>query len=49
MLVKEKKSYIPIKDRITIKFLKILYKFRNFKEFYLKKKKRNKNQNLFYD
>ena len=49
MLVKEKKSYIPIKDKITIKILKILYKFRNFKEFYLKKKKRNKNQNLFYD
>jgi len=49
MLVKGKKSYIPIKDRITIKILKILYKFRNFKEFYLKKKKRNKNQNLIYD
>jgi len=49
ILVKGKKSYIPIKDRITIKILKILYKFRNFKEFYLKKKKRNKNQNLIYD
>ena len=48
-LVKGGKSYIPLKDKITIKILKTLYKFRNFKEFYLKKKKRNKNQNLFYD
>ena len=49
MLIKGKKSSIPIKDKITIKILKILYKFRNFKEFFLKKKKRNKSQNLFYE
>ncbi len=48
-LVKGKKSYIPIKDKITIKILKLLYKFRNFKEFYIKKNKRNKNQNLLND
>ena len=41
MLIKGKKSYIPIKDKITIKILKILYKFRNFKKFFLKKKKQN--------
>jgi len=45
----KKNSYIPLKDKIIIKFLKISYKFRNFKRFYLDKKKRNKTQNLFYD
>ena len=45
----KKNSYIPVKDKIIIKFLKISYKFRNFKKFYLDKKKRNKTQNLFYD
>ena len=48
-LLKKEKSYIPIKDKIIIKILKLLYKFRNFKEFYIKKKKRNKNQNLLND
>jgi len=48
-LVKKEKSYIPIKDKIIIKILKLLYKLRNFKEFYIKKNKRNKNQNLLND
>lgn len=47
LFVKEKKSYIPLKDKINIKFLKILYKFRNFKNFYIKKKNRNRTQNIF--
>lgn len=49
ILIKGGKSYIPIKDKITIKILKLFYKFRNFKEFYINKKKRNKNQNLLND
>ena len=46
-LVIGKKSYIPLNDKITIKILKFLFKLRNFREFYIKKRKRNKNQNLF--
>ena len=49
ILIKGGKSSIPIKDKITIKILKLFYKFRNFKEFYINKKKRNKNQNLLND
>ena len=45
----KKMSYIPFKDKIIIKYLKITYKFRNFKKFYLEKKKRNKVQNYFYE
>ena len=49
LFFKEKKSYIPLKDKINIKILKLLYKVRNFQNFYIKKKKRNKTQNLFYE
>lgn len=49
LFVNEKKSYIPLKDKINIKVLKLLYKFRNFNNFYIRKKKRNKTQNLFYE
>ena len=49
LFVKEKKSYIPLRDKINIKILKLLYKLRNFNDFYIKKNKRNKTQNLFHE
>lgn len=41
------KTIIPLKDRAIIKFLKLSHKIRNFYQFFIKKKKRNKNQNLY--
>jgi len=40
-------SVIPFTDKITIKYLKLTYKFKNFYEFYILKNKRNNKQNLF--
>ena len=40
-------SAVPFIDKITIKYLKSTYKFKNFYEFYILKNKRNNNQNLF--
>ena len=45
--IRDKKSYIPIKDKIIIKTLKFLFKMRNFRAFFIKKIKRDKRQNLF--
>lgn len=41
-----KKTIIPIQDKLNIKILKIFYKLRNFKEFYILKNNRNNQQDL---
>ena len=41
------KSKMKVKDRMNCKFNKLKYKFRNFKDYYLKKKNLNKNQEKF--
>ena len=38
---------MKVKDRMNCKFNKLKYKFRNFKDYYLKKKNLNKNQEKF--
>ncbi len=43
------KSEIPLRDQIEIKFNKIKYKFRNFNDFFILKKKRNKHQDIKID
>ncbi len=43
LYLNNKKSFIPIKDKITIKILKLMYKLRNFDAFYLKKKEKEQN------
>ncbi len=43
------KSKIPLRDNFLIKFNKLIYKIRNFKEFYLLKSNRNKFQDITID
>ncbi len=43
------KSKIPIRDNLLIKLNKLMYKIRNFKEFYILKNKRNKYQDMILD
>ncbi len=43
------KSKIPIRDNLVIKLNKLIYKIRNFNEFYLLKNKRNKYQDMIID
>ena len=40
------KDFIPIKDLIIIKQTKMVYKFRNFKEYFITKTKRNNYQDI---
>lgn len=44
-----KPTVIPFFDKILIKVIKLKFKLRNFFKFYFFKKKRNKNQNYFYE
>ena len=46
---KRSQTIIPLKDQLVIKTLKLLFKLRNFNQFFIRKSKRNKNQNLFYE
>ena len=46
---KRSQTIIPLKDQLVIKNLKFLFKLRNFNQFFIKKNKRNKNQNFFYE
>ncbi len=43
------KSKIPLRDNLLIKLNKLMYKIRNFKEFYILKNKRNKYQDMTID
>lgn len=40
------KDFIPLKDLVIIKQTKMVYKFRNFKEYFIKKTKRNNYQDI---
>ena len=46
---KKQKSKIPIRDHFQIKLNKIKYKIRNFNDFFILKKKRNKHQEIKID
>lgn len=48
-LPKQIKSKIPMRDHLEIKLNKIKYKFRNFNDFFVLKKKRNKYQDIKID
>ena len=48
-LSKQIKSKIPMRDHLEIKLNKIKYKIRNFNDFFILKKKRNKHQDIKID
>ena len=48
-ILRNKKSFIPIKEKIFININKLKFKLRNFKEFYVTKNKRNKYQDFIIE
>lgn len=48
-ILRNKKSFIPIKEKIFISINKLKFKLRNFKEFYVTKNKRNKYQDFIIE
>ena len=45
-IVKYRKVKIPLIDKITIKLNKLMFRIRNFKDFYINKSNRNNQQNI---
>ena len=45
-LENNKRIKIPLIDKITVKFNKLKFRIRNFKNFYINKTNRNNQQNI---